>query len=461
MNLDNEIELSEKLASMDAEQSLLGTVLLDGTLIDEALDIVSADDFFYKKNREVFMCAKALYDSQSPIDVITVAEKINSTTGDDQLEYLSDLATNSAGTNLKAYAGIIKDKSIKRGILSASRTVQAAIYENPDMSAMGAIEIAQAAVMGLSEVGGSELDDSDVDKALKKLFDDLDQKIKNGDMMDGLSSGLANMDKKINGWKPGNLVIIAGRPSMGKTTYALQMALDMWWQQKQNGLFFSLEMSTDELMQKALACVGKIPLGDVIKPKHDFFGKYSNELHSAGHKLIGTSAKIIDCPGIHISQVKSYARKAHKRKPLDFLFVDHINIMDGDGQTPNHVVGSITKGLKHLAKELNIPVFGLAQLNRGVEQRPNKRPMMSDLRESGSMEQDADVIQLLYREDYYKEDGTGDAPNDGLLEINTIKFRNGERGPSYYEHRLDQSRVEDTPRTPIFNTSPTKPQRGF
>lgn len=461
MNLDNEIEQSEKLASHEAEQSVIGTILKDGTIFDDAAEIVCADDFFFRKNRELFMCIKSLADEQHAVDVITVAEKLQATTGNADLEYISDLATNASGSNLKAYATIVRDKAIKRGILSASRIVQGEIYSRPDMSARDAIEIAQAAVMGLSDIGGNDLDDSDVDKALKKLFNDLDQKIKNGDLMDGLSSGLFNMDSKINGWKPGNLVIIAGRPSMGKTTYALQMALDMWWQQKKNGLFFSLEMSTDELMQKALACVGQIPLGDVIKPKNDFFGKYSAELHSAGHKLIGTSAKIIDCPGIHISQVKSYARKAHKRKPLDFLFVDHINIMDGDGTSPNHVVGSITKGLKHLAKELNIPVFGLAQLNRGVEQRQNKRPMMSDLRESGSMEQDADVIQLLYREDYYKEAGTGDAPNDGLLEINTAKFRNGERGPTYYEHRLDQSRVEDTSRTPIFNAAPTKTQRGF
>ena len=205
---------------------------------------------------------------------------------------------------------------------------------------------------------------------------------------------------------------------------------------------------------------GKFPLNLIKKPNDKFWENHSSSLQAGMAKLKGKSAYIVDCAGIHINQVKAYARKSNKRKKLDFIMVDHIHIMSGDGQSPTHIIGDISKGLKHLAKELHIPVFALAQLNRGVEARTNKRPLISDLRDSGSVEQDADIIQLLYREDYYKEDGSGSKPNDGLLEINTAKFRNGERGTRVFEHHLDQSRIEDTKRH-ITYEEPAKIKRGY
>ena len=435
-------------ASTEAEQSVIGGLIQDGTLIDDILEIIKTEDFYYANNRDIFKAATSLFGQSKEIDIVTLADEMVSIGIDPDLQYMSALASNvPVSQNIKAYAHIVRNHAIRRALIAASSDISRYAYSPESNDIRQTIDFAQSAIMRIDEDQGDRLEIVGINSVIKQTVSEIERRWRDQGKIDGLATRLKTLDERVNGYKPGRFIVIAGRPGMAKSTLALQMAV-AFSQGGHNGIFFSLEMGLDELGEKSMANIGKIPLNLLQKPTDQFWDEFSPNLELAARTLKDKPIRFVDCPGIHINQIKSYARKAHKKNKLSWLMVDHLHITQGDGKSNHERYSQISKGLKHLAKELHIPVFGLAQLNRDVEKRNNKRPLISDLRESGSLEEDADIIHLLYREDYYAENPE-DCGNAGLMEVITGKFRNGKRGTDYFEHRLDQSRIQDTERRPI------------
>lgn len=438
---------SVTLYSVEAEQALIGGLLIDPSQIPEVQEMLKFDDFFIQKNRVIMDAIEKLFDIDAQIDVITVAELAIKITGDDDLfTYIVELSSNVSGSaNVCSYARIIAENAIKRRVMTMTQVVSTYILNKPQATQDDVLNFAQNAMLDMEANHNDGLETIDMNSAIKNYVADLDARFRSDGKINGYSTGFDAIDEITNGWRKGELIIIAGRPSMGKSTYALQSASKMSIDQGLRGLFFSLEMSTEQLTEKLMACHGKVPLKFLKNPN-----QYRDDetvwpkLELGARILKDKKFQLVHCPGMHINQLKAYARKYHRRQPLDFIVVDHIHLMDADGQSRERQLASISGALKALAGQLNIPVLALAQLNRGVESRTDKRPMMSDLRDSGSIEQDADIIQFVYRDDYYNDDPMN--PNKGLVLIDTVKHRMGENGPAYLENRYDQSRLENSMR---------------
>lgn len=424
--------------SMTAEQVVLASVMTNPGLLPDILDVVNLDDFVNMDHRTMFQVICDLADNHKTIDAITVGERAHAINNRFDLGYIADLYRHEhVSANALAYAAMLRERSKKRAVYWQAGEVVRYLNDHPDISGDAAIEQAQAMLMALGEERKA-LEAVGINTAMREYVNHLDYLHQQGDVLDGLASGLFDLDQRVNGYKPGNLIILAGRPSMGKTTLALAMAIHFSVDDKHRGLFFSLEMSNNELMQKMLAAVGRIPLHQLDKPAAAGDGMWS-KLSAAVATCKDSPLHIVDAAGIHLTQLKTYVRKAHRREPLAYIMVDHMHLLDADGKSPVERLGAITRELKRIAKELGVPVFLLAQLNRGVEQRNNKRPLLSDLRESGKIEEDADIVHLLYRDEYYNED----SPNPGVIEMITAKFRNGSVGTDRFAALLHVSRIED------------------
>lgn len=433
-------EFQNVVSSVEAEQSLIGGLLINPTPVHDVLEVVGADDFYNAKNRIIFRVIASLVDAGTDIDLFLVADKVAELNdGNNELPYLAELSGGAAGSyNAVAYAKVIFEKSVKRQTLEASNAVSRFVVENPTASIADVETFAQgafAAIESRSEQGSRVVMLHD---ALKEYVNDLDRRFRSKAELQGLSSGFEHIDRYTNGYKPGHLIVIAGRPSMGKTTYALQKAGAICISQKKHGLFFSLEMSQNELTEKLIACFGDLDLEDLQTPhlvrSEDFWPK----VEATSRRVKDAHLRIVESPGISVYQIKSYARKVQRKQPLDFIMIDHIHIMGGEKETITRLEG-ITSGLKALSIELQIPIFALAQLNRELEKRPDKQPIMADLRGSGSIEQDADQIQFIYRPDYYEEHQSG--PNVGLIQLEIAKHRGGKKGKAFFENEFGKSRM--------------------
>ena len=431
-------------SSLSAEQSVIGAILQNPNVIADVQEVITAEDFFFARERKIMECIYEKEVAGSVVDFITVAEVLN-TDEEPILAYLIELVQNVAGSsNVVAYANMIKDLSIKRSILAASSAVTGIISTNPSLTREESINVAQSAMSDFENSLTETFTVSDANTAAKNYVMDLDFRMRRGDELNGLSTGFDSIDQILDGIKNKQLIIIAGRPSMGKTTYALQVAGYMSLMLNKCGIIFSLEMSETELTEKLIACFGCIDLEFLQNPKKHGTEEVWPKLESAVRKVKKAPLHIADCSDMHINQIKSYSKKFNRKKTLDFIVIDHINLMSGDGDNEVNKISSITRGLKLLAKQMGIPVIALSQLSRKVEERGNKRPMLSDLRGSGSIEQDADIIQFVYRDDYYNDDPN--LPNKGLVEIITAKHRGGKKGTSVLENKYHQSRLDNTTR---------------
>ncbi|MGH1470135.1 MAG: replicative DNA helicase [Cellvibrionaceae bacterium] len=442
---------SDVFSSMTAEQAVIGSLLSNPTKFDDVVDILDEYCFLNLKHRDIFRSICSLVDSNEPIDVITVCEDMEKKSIRADMDYISELFSQSfSSANVKFYSKIVFDCWLKREVYDAASETIRHMAENSDMSSQDAVEYAQAKMIALGDIGATS-EGVEMNVALKSYVEHLDKLQQQGDVIDGLETGLIDMDSRLNGLKGGNLAILAGRPGQGKTTLALVMASNMSIKNKKRGIYFSFEMNDRELTQKLVAHIGQIPLNHLKKPSTTT-GEFWSKL-SAGVSICKDSPlSFVDAPGMHINQVKAYARKAHKRAKLDYIMIDHMHLMDGDGDRKDEKVGSISRGLKQLAKELDIPVIALAQLNRGVEERANKRPMLSDLRESGRIEEDADIVQFIYRDEYYNEN----TDNPGVMEVSTAKFRDGEVGTDYFTAKLHTSSVFDMAQGSYVQPPPIK-----
>jgi replicative DNA helicase len=459
--LDDSESFVSVVASVEAEQALIGGLSLDPGPIHDVMEIVSESDFYRSEHRDIFAAMASVIDDGNVIDVISVSEKMQSMGKKPDLKYLTELAGSAAGSaNALAYAKIVFERSIKRQVLASAAEVTRYVLKTPDATAEQVVNQAQAALVDLDDRSDRSTRAVTVNEALRSYVNDLDDRFRNGSRIQGFESGFTNVDRTINGWKRGHLIIIAGRPSMGKSTYALQLASHLSIRKKLNGLFFSLEMSQNELTEKMIACVGKINLECLQRPQEVTEEGFWPSVQNAAGQIKDSPIAIVESPGIHINQVKSYARKAHRRHKLDWIMVDHAHIMGGDGHNREQEISGITKGFKQLAVELQIPVFLLAQLNRDLEKRKfaDRAPRLSDLRDSGGMEQDADIVQFIFRPDYYNDNPH--KSNDGLIQVETAKHRNGRKGIHTFINHFDQSRMEEAPFGSFVDLSaPQAPQQ--
>jgi replicative DNA helicase len=425
-------ELRTPPHSVEAEQAVLGGLLLDTSAWDNVADVLRAEDFYRADHRLIFDAIGHLAAQNQPCDVVTVSEhlerasQLNDAGG---LGYLGTLARDTpTAANVRAYAGIVRERSLLRQLLRAGTDIAASVFNNEGETARELVEVAESKVFAIAEQGsrGKREGAVSIQTLMPGLIDQIDDWHANPDGLRGLPSGFDEFDRKTGGLRPGDLVIVAGRPSMGKTTFAVNMAeyAALKGDVKASVVIFSMEMPSEQLMTRMLSSIGRVQLGHIRS------GQISDEdwprITGAAGQLSESRIFIDETPALTPTELRARARRVKREHGLNLVVVDYLQLMQVPGTKENRAteIAEISRGLKALAKELSVPVIALSQLNRGVEQRVDKKPVMSDLRESGAIEQDADMILLIYREEVYDKNTT----KKGMAEIDLAKHRNGETG---------------------------------
>ena len=418
--------------SIEAEAAVLGSLMLDNKAWEKVGDMINSSDFYKAEHKFIFQAILRLLEQNKPADVVTVFESLKSVDTDTNfggIEYLNSLAQASPSVlNIKGYAEIIRDQSILRRLVSVSEEISSLALNSNRRETRMILDEAEAKIFKISEDrarGNSGLKDFDqllthVTKKINELYEN-----PNPSDVTGIPSGFLDLDQKTAGMHPGDLVIIAGRPSMGKTSLAINIAEYVAIDHGLPVAVFSMEMAAEQLVIRMLCSQGKI---DAQKVRT---GKLSQDdwdrLMSANANMKNASIHIDESAGINPLEIRSRARRLKRLTGgLGLVIVDYLQLMSasGDGENRTTEISEITRSLKGLAKELECPVIALSQLNRTVEQRTDKRPVMSDLRGSGSIEQDADVILFIYRDEVYRPE----TPDKGVAEIIISKQRNGPTG---------------------------------
>lgn len=390
--------------SLEAEQGVLGAMLIRPDLIADIAAEISATDFYYADHVMIFRAIVSMDDGKSGIDVLSVADKIGRfDNGDFAMAYLGEIHRNTpSAANAMTYTRIVKERSLDRKLIEAAQQVHELAHS--DSPTADKVAQAQAAVLAID---GSADDDAEVEleDCLPDHVEILQARFDNKGKLDGLATGHKDLDEALMGLKGGQLVIVAGRAKMGKTTAAMGIVRHNAIRDKKHGAVFSLEMSRVELIDRMIAAEGSVPL-TLIK-NGEAMCEYSTEVTAAFAKINTGRLTILDRPGWNMSKIRTWCRKRKRRKGLDYVVIDHLGLLDGElpGQSPLQRMTEATRQAKLLAKELDIPVIALCQLNRSLEQRADKRPIPSDLRDSGTIEQDADLVLFVYRDEVYNPDG--------------------------------------------------------
>lgn len=412
--------------SIEAEQSVLGGLLLDNSAWECIASLVSDADFYRDEHRRIFRHITRMLDCGRPADVVTVAESLEDSneaelTGG--LAYLGEIANNTPyAANIRRYAEIVRERSTRRDVLAIGhRIADLAASAVGDTGAL--VEQVTGLVMGLADTRHAGREPQSIDELLPGVLEALEHRTQKRGQISGLPTGFRDLDQLTCGLHPGDLVIVAGRPSMGKTTLAVNIAENV---AVAGGTAFvvSLEMAASQLAERSVARFGSISTQSLRSGDLDDEG-YSRVSVSLA-RLHDRRLVIADDPTLsHVARIRLAARKVRQRMDsLDLIVIDYLQLMRGDGNTRNEELGGITRALKLLARELACPIVLLSQLSRKVEERTDKRPMMSDLRDSGSIEQDADVVLMAYRDDYYHLDSSF----KGFAEILIRKQRMGPLG---------------------------------
>ena len=413
--------------SKEAEMSVLGAAFLSKAALQKMCDDLSSDDFYIEANQKIFEVLSELNSDGIPVDITIVTDRLESKRelGEvGNIEYLVELANFvPSAANIDYYIGIVHDKSILRKLIDASNDIQNASYT--DASPVNEIlDNAESTIFEVTQRRKTS-EFRKIQDVVFKAQSDLEMLSENKSEITGLATGFYEFDKLISGLHENELYIIAARPGMGKTAFALNIATNIARNTKKNVAIFNFEMSAEQLVNRMFSSVGQI---DFKKFRN---GNFNNEdwkkLTESVSLLADTNIKIDDTPGASISDVRSKCRRlASSEEGLGLVVIDYLQLMQGSARNANNrqqEVSEISRGLKMMAMELKCPVIALAQLSRAVEGRPDKRPLMSDLRESGSIEQDADLVGSLYRDDYYNKEAMGNAAS--ITEFIIGKNRNG------------------------------------
>lgn len=412
-----------------AEQSLLGALMLDNAAWDRVCDLVSAGDFSRAEHRVIFEAIAQQVEAGNPFDIVTLADALERSDKakllDGGIAMLAMIeSTTASAANAKRYAQLVREQSILRQIVSTCSDVSERAADGEDEPAA----ILEAGIKRMGEIAeqsqrGNGL--QDMRALMRDMIEHLEAVAsKDGDLL-GVSTGYRDLDAKTSGFQPSDLIILAGRPSMGKSTLAMNIAENVALNSELPVLVFSLEMSGRQLVMRTTASQGIVDFSRLRHADLDD-GEWARVI-SSSMAMQKTKLRIDDAPGLAISDIAARARKAHREQGgLALIVVDYLQLITTHGRTENRTieVAKISQGLKSLAKSLSVPVLALSQLSRAVEQRGDKRPMMSDLRDSGGIEQDADMIAFIYRDEVYNPE----SPAKGVAEVIIAKQRNGETG---------------------------------
>ena len=415
--------------SVEAEQSVLGGLLLDNQSWDRIADIITADDFYRREHRLIFNAIATLCEESSPADVVTASEWLERSGELEHaggLAYLGSLANNTpSAANIVAYAAIVRENSVMRELVRAAGEIGSAAYTPEGRSANELLDFAEKRIMDISEKGHRRGDFQPLNALLSKAVDRIDTLFRSKSSITGVATGYTDLDEMTSGLQPSDLVIIAGRPSMGKTSLAMNIAENAAVGNKIPVAVFSMEMPGTQLALRMMASLGRINAHRVRTGKLD--DDDWPRLTSAVSLLNEAPIFIDDSPGLTPMELRARARRLKRENGLGMIIVDYLQLMQSTERNEENratEISNITRALKGLAKELDVPVIAMSQLNRSVESRTDKKPVMSDLRESGAIEQDADVILFIYRDEVYNKD----SPVKGTADIIIAKQRNGPIG---------------------------------
>lgn len=421
---------------IEAEQAVLGAIFLDADALVEAMAVIEPQDFYRRAHQIVFRSMIALNDRNENIDIITLKSQIESeNTLEDVggISYLTELSqVTPTASGVAHYAKIVKDKSTLRELIQAATKIVKEGYSQ-EGSVEEIVEAAEKGILNVSEKRNSTGFQA-ISDVLNSTMENIDRLSQQNEEITGLPTGYPELDKMTAGLQPEELIILAARPAVGKTAFALNIAQNIGTRTDRSVAIFSLEMGAESLVNRMLCAEGTIEAG------HLRTGQLTEEewhhLIMAMGSLSRTSIFIDDTPGIKVSEIRARCRRlAQEKGNLGLILIDYLQLIEGSGrESRQQEVSEISRQLKKLAKELKVPVIALSQLSRSVEQRQDKRPVLSDIRESGSIEQDADIVAFLYREDYYQRQGTEEDKNeeeqavDDVIEVIIEKNRSGARG---------------------------------
>jgi replicative DNA helicase len=432
--------------SIEAEQSVLGSMLIAPDAWDKVAELVNDEDFYNRSHQIIFRAILRLLRKSQPIDLITVSEDLeerNELEDAGGFAYLGELARNTpSAANVIAYAQIIKERAVTRELIGVAHEIAEAGY-NPEGRNSGEIlDMAESKVFEIAEKRtGKDEGPKNIESVLGKTIDRLEILVKSNKEVTGVSTGYTDLDKKTSGLQPSDLIIVAARPSMGKTTFAMNLCENAMLLETKPVLVFSLEMPSEQIMMRMLASLSRVDQTKIrtAQLNDEDWARISNTMAMLKDK---DNLYIDDSSGLTPMDVRTRARKlARDRGGISLIMIDYLQLMRVPSLSDNRTleIAEISRSLKALAKELEVPVVALSQLNRGLEQRADKRPINSDLRESGSIEQDADLIMFIYRDEVYHEEST----DKGIAEIIIGKQRNGPIGTSRLTFQGQFSRFDN------------------
>ena len=418
--------------SIESEQSVLGGLLLDNAAWDRIADFINADDFYRYDHRLIFQTIFKLISASRPADVITVFEALNSLGKADEvggLSYLNALAQNTPNAaNIRRYAELVRERGVLRKLITVADEISGNAFNPQGKEVKNMLDEAEAKILAIAEEGARNKQGfQEIQPLLKQVVERIDELYSRENTSDitGVPTGFADLDKMTSGLQPGDLIIVAGRPSMGKTAFSVNIGENVAIESGLPVAIFSMEMGGTQLAMRMLGSVGRL---DQHRLRN---GQLNDEdwprLTHAIQKMNDAQMFIDETPALNSIELRARARRLSRQcGKLGLIIIDYLQLMSANNAGENRAteISEISRNLKGLAKELNCPVIALSQLNRSLEQRPNKRPIMSDLRESGAIEQDADVIMFIYRDQVYNPD----SPDKGTAEIIIGKQRNGPIG---------------------------------
>ena len=412
--------------SIEAEQSVLGAMIIDKEAINSALEIIKPEDFYKEANREIFETMIVLFNKNEPVDLITLSEELKRRGTLDNIggvTYLANLSSSIATTaNIKYYCKIVQEKSILRRLIKSSDDIMGKAFEDTEeVSAI--IELAERNIFDITQ-GSHREGFSPISEVLLNSFAQIEERAANKGRLTGLETGFIDLDNKLSGLQKSDLILLAARPSMGKTALGINIATHSALKSNAKVAIFSLEMSKEQLVQRVISATSHVDLQKIISGNLGD-DEWMKVVDSMG-PLSQMNIFIDDTAGISLMEMKAKCRRLKIEKGLDLILVDYLQLMQLEGrqESRQQEISAISRGLKALAKEMECPVIALSQLSRAPELRSDHRPILSDLRESGAIEQDADVVLFLYRDEYYNKET--ELKNIGELII--AKHRNGPTG---------------------------------
>ncbi|KUJ90892.1 MAG: replicative DNA helicase [Thermoanaerobacter thermocopriae] len=411
--------------NIEAEQSVLGSMLLSRDAIIDVSEIIKADDFYKESHKKLFDVMMEMFEKDIPVDLVTVVDELrkrNMLEAIGGIDYIASLSSNVITTaNVSYYAKLIKEKATLRRLIEASSEIMELSYEGDDVETV--LDIAEQKIFDIAQ-GRNTTNFSPIKDVLMNTFYKIEELYKNKGQLTGIPSGFPDLDLKTAGFQPSDFILVAARPSMGKTSFALNIAQNAALLTGLPVAIFSLEMSKEQLVNRLICSTANIDSQKLRTGNLDEDDWM--KLAAAMTPLSKASIYIDDTPGIGVMDIRAKCRRLKLEKGLGLVMIDYLQLMQGRGRAENRQqeISEISRSLKSLARELNVPVITLSQLSRAPESRSDHRPILSDLRESGAIEQDADIVMFLYRDDYYHKD----SEKKNIAEVIIAKHRNGPTG---------------------------------